>query len=69
MCVYVCGYTHGGVRVDVRGQLVGADSLLSPQGPGERTLVIRAWWQVHFGSSLTFTDLVGTGFSSFGGPA
>lgn len=42
MCVYVCGYTHGGVRVDklVRGQLVGADSLLSLQGPGERTLVI-----------------------------
>lgn len=40
MCVYVCGYTHVGVRVDVRGQLVGADSLHSPQGPGERTLVI-----------------------------
>lgn len=39
MCVYVCGYTHVGVHVDVR-QLVGADSLLSPQGPGERTLVI-----------------------------
>lgn len=55
--------------MDVRGQPLGAGSLLLPQGPGERTLVIVPGGKCIFGSSLTFIGSVGVGFSSSGGPA
>lgn len=58
MCRRMCGC-----------QRTASRSCRSPQGPGERTLDIVPGGKCIFGSSLTFTGLVGVGFSSFGGPA